>query len=149
MAETSSNGGAPRPAGSAMDMLLSDNGVGGHIAAMVNPPGNEKASFRIAKRNPKDPEAWLSSASEQKGTWWDDWIEWLRKRSAEWSTSSTRLSIALRSDAIAPGGYGVGQSKVITLRMPSWASMSSKPRFTSSSLSSWEISGATSISPCR
>ena len=109
MAETSSNGGAPRPAGSAMDMLLSDNGVGGHIAAMVNPPGNEKASFRIAKRNPKDPEAWLSSASEQKGTWWDDWIEWLRKRSGEEKKAPAKLGArGAKPLQKAPGRYVKG-----------------------------------------
>lgn len=54
----------------------------GHIAAMVNPPGNEKASYQTATENLKDPEAWLAKASERKGTWWDDWSEWLGERRA-------------------------------------------------------------------
>jgi len=37
----------------------------------------------------------------------------------------------------------------ITLRMPSCACMRSKPRFTSSSESEWEMSGSTSMSPAR
>jgi hypothetical protein len=37
----------------------------------------------------------------------------------------------------------------ITLRMPSCACMSSKPRLTSSSESVWEMSGSTSMSPAR
>ena len=37
------------------------------------------------------------------------------------------------------------QPNPITLRMPSWASISSKPLFTSSRVSSWEISGSTSM----
>src|SRR5206468_7778833 len=40
-------------------------------------------------------------------------------------------------------------SKEITLRMPSWACMMSKPRLTSSSESVWEMSGSTSMSPAR
>ena len=41
----------------------------------------------------------------------------------------------------------VAQSNVITLRMPSWASISSKPWFTSSSVIRCESSDSTSISP--
>ena len=55
----------------------------GHIAAMVNPPGNEKASFQVAGENPADPEEWLSSATKKRGTWWDDWVAWLGERSGE------------------------------------------------------------------
>jgi len=40
-------------------------------------------------------------------------------------------------------------AKSITLRMPSWASSSSKPRLTSSSVSLFDTSGATSRSPAR
>ena len=40
-------------------------------------------------------------------------------------------------------------SNEITLRMPSWACMRSKPRLTSSSESVWEMSGSTSMSPAR
>ncbi len=39
----------------------------GHIAALVNPPGNEKASFRINDELPEEPEAWLKSASTDAG----------------------------------------------------------------------------------
>ena len=34
----------------------------GHIAALVNPPGNPKASYQIATENPADPQAWLGTA---------------------------------------------------------------------------------------
>jgi polyhydroxyalkanoate synthase len=49
----------------------------GHIAAMVNPPGNDKASYRVNGHNPDDADDWLKEASETPGTWWDDWVEWL------------------------------------------------------------------------
>ena len=52
----------------------------GHIAAMVNPPGNEKASFQTASSNPADAQEWLSSAGKVKGSWWDDYVEWLAER---------------------------------------------------------------------
>ena len=56
----------------------------GHIAALVNPPGNEKASFQVRDDgNPADAEEWLSGASKRRGTWWEDWSEWLGERSGE------------------------------------------------------------------
>ncbi len=53
----------------------------GHIAAMVNPPGNPKASFRTAPGNPADPEEFLTTASKEAGTWWTDYSSWLAERS--------------------------------------------------------------------
>jgi polyhydroxyalkanoate synthase subunit PhaC len=53
----------------------------GHIAAMVNPPGNEKASYQLNDEAGDDPEAWLRGAAKQPGTWWDDWAAWLGERS--------------------------------------------------------------------
>ena len=60
--------------------VLSTNG---HIAALVNPPGNEKSSFQIADEHPSDPEEWLAAASQRRGSWWDDWSAWLGERSGE------------------------------------------------------------------
>jgi len=36
----------------------------GHIAALVNPPGNPKATYRVNTTNPRDPEAWLGPPPE-------------------------------------------------------------------------------------
>ncbi|MCX6463080.1 MAG: alpha/beta fold hydrolase [Pseudonocardiales bacterium] len=49
----------------------------GHIAAIVNPPGNEKASFQVAEQHPADPEQWLDAAQEHRGSWWEDYSSWL------------------------------------------------------------------------
>jgi polyhydroxyalkanoate synthase len=49
----------------------------GHIAAIVNPPGKKKANFRTAAHNPPDAEAWLASAEEHAGSWWEDYATWL------------------------------------------------------------------------
>ena len=34
----------------------------GHIAAVVNPPGNEKARYQVTKGCPEDPQEWLRRA---------------------------------------------------------------------------------------
>ena len=49
----------------------------GHIAGVVNPPEAEKYGFWTNTKNPEDPEAWLSSAKEHKGSWWPEWQSWV------------------------------------------------------------------------
>jgi polyhydroxyalkanoate synthase len=51
----------------------------GHIASLVNPPGNSKASYRVGETTP-DPTAWLHSAATESGTWWADYVGWLAER---------------------------------------------------------------------
>ena len=53
----------------------------GHIAGIVNPPGNKKAQYWASDATPADPEAWRTSATLREGSWWPDWYEWLRARS--------------------------------------------------------------------
>ena len=55
----------------------------GHVAAMVNPPGNEKARYQVAKDNPEDPEEWLRHAETGHGSWWPDFTGWLAERCGE------------------------------------------------------------------
>jgi polyhydroxyalkanoate synthase subunit PhaC len=55
----------------------------GHIAAMVNPPGNEKASYQVAKECPEDPQEWLRIAETARGSWWPDYAAWLAERCGE------------------------------------------------------------------
>jgi polyhydroxyalkanoate synthase len=79
----------------------------GHIAAIVNPPGNEKSSYRVAEQaDHADPQGWLRSAEKHQGTWWTDWDAWLAERSgpmrpAPRSLGSRRYKVAGR----APGTY--------------------------------------------
>ncbi len=78
----------------------------GHIASMVNPPGNEKASFQTAAQNPADPQEWLSSAGKVKGSWWDDYVGWLAERTGPERAKPRRLgSAAYPLVCDAPGTY--------------------------------------------
>jgi len=49
----------------------------GHIASMVNPPGNPKATFQTAPDNPPDPRQWLAEAQTVSGSWWPHYSAWL------------------------------------------------------------------------
>ena len=78
----------------------------GHIAAMVNPPGNPKASFQTASSNPADTKAWLEKASKVKGSWWDDYVDWLAERTGPERNKPTRLGSAEYEPVCdAPGTY--------------------------------------------
>jgi polyhydroxyalkanoate synthase subunit PhaC len=78
----------------------------GHIAAMVNPPSNEKASFQTAPDNPPEAWAWLEKASKQKGSWWEDYVSWLAERSGDERDAPQRPgSEAHPVICAAPGEY--------------------------------------------
>ena len=78
----------------------------GHIAAMVNPPGNPKASFQTASSNPEDTKAWLEKASKVKGSWWDDYVDWLAERTGPERNKPTRMGSATYEPVCdAPGTY--------------------------------------------
>jgi len=59
----------------------------GHIVAMVNPPGKDKANYKVNESNPEDAGAWLKSATTHEGSWWPDWTEWLGERSGKEQTA--------------------------------------------------------------
>ena len=78
----------------------------GHIAAMVNPPGNEKASFQVHETNPETSEEWLQGAHKRRGSWWEDWSDWLGERSGATKTARKTLGNAkFKAQAPAPGAY--------------------------------------------
>jgi polyhydroxyalkanoate synthase len=78
----------------------------GHIAAMVNPPGNEKARYQIAKQCPEDPEEWLRWAETCHGSWWPDYASWLAERCGEEKAAPAELGGAgLAPIGEAPGTY--------------------------------------------
>ena len=53
----------------------------GHIASMVNPPGNPKSTFQTAADSPADPRVWLAAADTVSGSWWPHYSDWLAARS--------------------------------------------------------------------
>jgi len=73
--------------------LLADTDVtfaltsGGHNAGVVNPPGNERASYRVSTKREADrymdPDTWLEQTPVQKGSWWRAWVAWLNGHSGE------------------------------------------------------------------
>ena len=52
----------------------------GHIAGVVNPPAAQKYQYWTCDELPGSLPDFVASAKETKGSWWPDWIEWIRAR---------------------------------------------------------------------
>jgi len=52
----------------------------GHIAGVVNPPGKHKYQYWTCGTPAPTLEEFVASAVETPGSWWPDWIEWVRAR---------------------------------------------------------------------
>ena len=55
----------------------------GHIASLVNPPGNPKATYYIDGERGAGPDTWFKSAAKRPGTWWEVWADWTLERSGD------------------------------------------------------------------
>ena len=78
----------------------------GHVAAMVNPPGNAKARYQMAKECPEDPQEWLRQAETCHGSWWPEYADWLAERCGEETAAPADLGGGgLEPICEAPGTY--------------------------------------------
>ena len=78
----------------------------GHIAALVNPPGNPKASYRVGNVDERDPTRWAASAETHVDSWWPDFSAWLAQRGGEQKPAPTVLGgDGLAALDPAPGSY--------------------------------------------
>ncbi len=71
--------------------LLTDTDVtflltsGGHNAGIVSAPGHPRSQYRIATKREgdlyRDPDAWVAETPSKAGSWWPEWIGWLKGHS--------------------------------------------------------------------
>jgi polyhydroxyalkanoate synthase subunit PhaC len=86
-----------------MRFVLSSSG---HIASLVNPPGNPRASYRVGDVDEPDPEFWTESAEHQTDSWWPDFVSWLGERSGNKKVAPEALGGAgMAPLEPAPGSY--------------------------------------------
>jgi polyhydroxyalkanoate synthase subunit PhaC len=55
----------------------------GHIAGVVNPARKPKYQYWTGPRPTGTLDEWLNEASENKGSWWLDWSEWISAQAPE------------------------------------------------------------------
>ncbi len=78
----------------------------GHIAALVNPPGNPTASYHTGNDMTSDAKIWLKGSDVHQGSWWTDLGLWLDDRSGDRKPAPEELgSPGLAVLAEAPGTY--------------------------------------------
>ncbi|MGA2927396.1 MAG: alpha/beta fold hydrolase [Solirubrobacteraceae bacterium] len=78
----------------------------GHIASLVNPPGNPKAHYFTGPAAGGDPDQWQAGARQQQGTWWTHWAAWARERAGAERKAPSRLGSATHPVIEpAPGSY--------------------------------------------
>ncbi|MDQ5987348.1 MAG: polyhydroxyalkanoate synthase subunit PhaC [Syntrophus sp. SKADARSKE-3] len=55
----------------------------GHITGIINPPSpySRRKYWAGNFQEETQPEVWLSSQVESHGSWWGDWVEWMKYRS--------------------------------------------------------------------
>jgi class II poly(R)-hydroxyalkanoic acid synthase len=78
----------------------------GHIAALVNPPGNPRASYRTGDVGTEDPAAWVDAAEKHSDSWWPDFVAWLADRGGKKKAAPDALGGAgMAPIEPAPGSY--------------------------------------------
>ena len=78
----------------------------GHIQSLINPPGNPKAHYCVKPAREKTAAKWLEKAARHEGSWWPDWLAWLRKRSGPRVAAPQALgNLDYRPLCDAPGEY--------------------------------------------
>jgi polyhydroxyalkanoate synthase subunit PhaC len=78
----------------------------GHIAALVNPAGNKKASYLVSDDVTADADTWQRGAATRQGSWWPDYAAWLGERSGGQVPAPRSLgNDRFRIIESAPGSY--------------------------------------------
>jgi polyhydroxyalkanoate synthase len=78
----------------------------GHIAGVVNPPGKAKYQYWTGDTpNGADLEAWLAGAEEHPGSWWPDWLGWLKSHGEQTVPARAIGGGKLKPIEDAPGSY--------------------------------------------
>lgn len=89
--------------GGKVRFVLSSNG---HIAALVNPPGNPKSNYQVSDENSLEAADWRNAAATERGSWWPDYAAWLGDRSGEEKPAPEAVgSVDFPPIEAAPGSY--------------------------------------------
>jgi polyhydroxyalkanoate synthase len=78
----------------------------GHIAGVVNPPDKKKYQYWTGPlRRDADVDAWLAKATEHPGSWWPDWLAWLKHQDPTEAPARVPGAGKLKPIEDAPGSY--------------------------------------------
>ena len=80
----------------------------GHIAGVVNPPDSGKYQYWTNDGSPRNLAEFRAGAVETPGSWWPDWIDWLREQDPETVRATGKRDPGSKGDRVienAPGRY--------------------------------------------
>jgi len=78
----------------------------GHIAGVINPPDKQKYQYWTgAKPAGSDVDKWRAHATEHPGSWWPDWLAWLRHHNDRQVAARAPGGGKLKPIEDAPGRY--------------------------------------------
>ena len=77
----------------------------GHIAGVINPPGAKKYEYHTNDETNLTPEQWLERAKEHKGSWWPEWLKWLKTHSGKAIPAPDMSHLPYPPLMDAPGSY--------------------------------------------
>jgi polyhydroxyalkanoate synthase len=79
----------------------------GHILGIVNPVVNPpKREYWVAGTERHDnPDSWHEKAEHHAGSWWEDWVAWLRPQAGELAKPGAIANKAYPALGEAPGAY--------------------------------------------
>ena len=90
-------------------------GGSGHIAGVFNPPTVTKYGYWTSDALVDKAEEWFSAATQNQGSWWPEWAEWIEQYAGDKIKASTVGSSKYPALEDAPGSYvkiGQYQQKV-------------------------------------
>jgi polyhydroxyalkanoate synthase len=80
----------------------------GHIAGVVNPPAARKYQYWVNDNGAHSLDAFIAGAREHPGSWWTDWLDWLRSFDSTQVKASGKRKPGGKGDSViedAPGRY--------------------------------------------
>jgi polyhydroxyalkanoate synthase subunit PhaC len=77
----------------------------GHIAGVINPPDAKKYQYWTNDKPAATLEEWLKGATENAGSWWPDWLQWIAARSGEKVKARIPGDGKLKPIEDAPGSF--------------------------------------------
>lgn len=80
----------------------------GHIAGVVNPPDAGKYQYWLNAGDPHSLAEFSAGATEHPGSWWPDWIDWLRDQDGTSVPAKGKRKPGGKGDSViedAPGRY--------------------------------------------
>lgn len=80
-------------------------GGSGHIAGIINSTEVTKYGYKVNESSPLSPDDWLENARQYQGSWWPEWLKWLKSHSGKTVKAPDFGKLPYPPLMDAPGSY--------------------------------------------